>query len=62
MSHLEISYMNSVDTWPTYETGLGYGVAAISWLLKIIGLFGKRALLKRRYSAKETYNLKYMII
>ena len=28
------------------------------WLLKIIGLFCKRALLKRRYSAKETYNLK----
>jgi len=26
------------------------------WLLKIIGLFCKRALWKRRYSAKETYN------
>jgi len=35
-----------------------YGVATISRLLKIIGLFCKRALWKRRYSAKETYNFK----
>jgi len=35
-----------------------YGVATISRLLKIIGLFCKRALYKRRYSAKETYNFK----
>ena len=33
-----------------------YGVASISKLLKIIGLFCKRALSKRRYSANETYN------
>jgi len=30
----------------------------MSRLLKIIGLFCKRALEKRLYSAKETYNLK----
>jgi len=35
-----------------------YGVATISRLLKIICLFCKRALLKRRYSAKETYDFK----
>jgi len=35
-----------------------YGVATISRLPKIIGLFCKRALQKRRYSAKETYNFK----
>jgi hypothetical protein len=35
-----------------------YGVATISRLLQIIGLFCKRALYKRLYSAKETYNLK----
>ena len=35
-----------------------YGVATISRLLQIIGLFGKRDLEKRQYSAKETYNLK----
>jgi len=35
-----------------------YGVATISRLLKIIGLFCKSALWKRRYSAKETYNFK----
>jgi len=35
-----------------------YGVASISRFLKIIGLFCKRALLKRLYSAKETYNFK----
>ena len=35
-----------------------YGVATISRLLKIIGLFRKRALSKRLYSAKETSNSK----
>jgi len=35
-----------------------YGVATISRLLKITGLFCKRALSKRRYSAKETYRFK----
>ena len=35
-----------------------YRVAMMSRLLEIIGLFCKRALWKRRYSAKETYNLK----
>ena len=33
-----------------------YGMASVSRIDKIIGLFCKRALLKRRYSAKETYN------
>ena len=37
---------------------LSYGVATISRLREIIGLFYKRALYKRRYFAKETYNLK----
>ena len=35
-----------------------YGVATISRRLKITGLFCKRARLKRRYSAKETYSFK----
>ena len=35
-----------------------YGVAMTSRLRKIVGLFCKRALLKRRYSTKETYSLK----
>jgi len=34
------------------------GVATISRLLKLIGLFCKSALWKRLYSAKETYNFK----
>jgi len=34
-----------------------YRVATISRLHKIIGLFCKRALEKRLYSAKETYDL-----
>ena len=38
--------------------GKDYGVAMVSRLLKIIGLFCKRALQKRLYSAKETYTLK----
>ena len=36
----------------------GYGVATISRLLNSIGLSCKRALWKRRYSAKETCNFK----
>jgi len=44
--------------WP--RVGLGaenpaYGVAMISRLLKIIGLFCKRALVKSLYSAQETW-------
>ena len=35
-----------------------YGVDTISRLLKITGLFCKRALQKRRYSAKQTYNFR----
>jgi len=35
-----------------------YGVATISRPLKFVGLFCKRALYKRLYSAKETYDLK----
>ena len=35
-----------------------YAVASISRLLKIIGLFCKRVLWKRLYSAKETYNFR----
>ena len=35
-----------------------YGVATISRHLKTLGLFCKRALLKRQSSAKETYNCK----
>jgi len=35
-----------------------YGVAMTSRLLKSIGLFCKRTLQKRLYSAKETYNFK----
>jgi len=37
---------------------VSYGVATIIRLLKNIGLFCKRALSKRLYSAKETYNFK----
>ena len=36
---------------------LFYGVASVSRIDKMISLFCKRALQKRRYSAKETYNL-----
>ena len=35
-----------------------YGLAWMSRLLQIIGLFCKRALSKRQYSAKETYDFK----
>ena len=35
-----------------------YGVATMSSLFKIIGLFCKRALLKRLYSAQTTHDFK----
>jgi len=35
-----------------------FGMSFVGRLLQNIGLFSKRALLKRRYSAKETYNFK----
>ena len=38
------------------QKDIRYGVAWVSRIDKIIGLFCKGALLKRRYSAKETYN------
>ena len=40
----------------TREGTYTYRVAAIRRLLKVIGLFCKRALSKRRYSAKETFD------
>ena len=48
--------MNVLHT--VLSTGWRYGMATISRRLKIIGLFCKRALQKRRYSAKETYIFK----
>jgi len=48
--------LTSTET-PLYYSWL-YGVASISRLLKMIGLFYKRALWKRLYFAKETYNFK----
>jgi len=49
-----------LKTWngATADARRLYGVATIGRLIKIIGLFRKRALLKRRCSAKETYNFK----
>ena len=38
-----------------------YGVATISRIDKIVGLFCKRALQKRRYSAEETYDLSILL-
>jgi len=46
------------DPWIRDPSTSKYGVATISTLLQIIGLFCKSALLKRRYSAKEINNFK----
>ena len=40
----------------------GCGVATIGRLLKIVGLFCKRALLKRRYAAKKPIILRSLLI
>jgi len=46
------------ETWHLLEPTNRYGVATISRLHEIIGLFCQKALQKRLYSAKETYNFK----
>jgi len=43
---------------PEASVTLYYGVASIGRLLRIIGLFCKRALIKRLYSAKDIRNFK----
>jgi len=52
MSHTWMSQVARMN-----ESRYTYGVALVSRIDKIIGLFCKRDLLKRRYSVKETYNL-----
>jgi len=46
------------ESYHTARSHVAYGVATIRRLLKIIGVFCKRALQKRIHSAKETYNFK----
>ena len=54
---VRISHVTSMpESRPVYNRP--YGVATISRLLKIIGLFCKRAIYTRQYSAKEPCNLK----
>ena len=55
---LEIFWVMIGRFWVKWGSQIHYGVTIMSTLLKIIGLFCKRALWKRRYSAKETYNFK----
>jgi len=58
VKHYNICYSkHKLQIFANIEYNLWYGVASISRLLKITGLFFNRALLKRLYSAKETYNL-----
>jgi len=57
-SHLCLTSKPCVCQMCSWATNSSYGVASISRLLKIIGLFCKKSLLKRPYSAKETYNFK----
>ena len=57
--HVWIRHMSRTNkSCIAYKRVVCYGVATISRLLKIIGLFCKRALFKRRNLANETYNFK----
>jgi len=53
-----IIYMSSYIHVTTFVHVITYGVATISRLHKVTGLFCKRALWKRLYSEKETHNFK----
>jgi len=44
------------EEWVVEMRAISYGVASVSSIDQIIGLFCKTALLKRRYSAKATCN------
>jgi len=44
-------------THVSHSVPRSYGVATVRRIDKIVGLFCKRALQKRQYSAKETYDL-----
>jgi len=54
----EASEIYSLPTITQINMLVMYGVATCSRFLESIGLFCKRALWKRRYSAKETYHFK----
>ena len=56
MAHISMTHVTCMNE--SCHTSQPYGVATISKLLKIMGLFCKRALLKRLFSAKQTYNFK----
>jgi len=60
-THIKLRHDSKIQTHTQLTLQLKsvhYGVATISRLLTIIGLFCKRALQKRLYPAKETYNFK----
>ena len=54
--YVRMSHVTCIPVW--WMCAADCGVATVSRPLKIIGLFCKRALDKRLYSAKETYNFK----
>jgi len=58
--HVHMSHVRY--KWAISDKSTRYGVARISRLLKIIGLFCKRALQKRLYSAKKPYFLRSLRI
>ena len=57
-SSLKHTYKQHITSVRVMNLVRHYGVATIDKLLKIIGLFCKRVLSKRRCPAQETYNIK----
>ena len=56
--HIVSHHLFAILIYIYFIYNICYGAATSSMLLKIIGLFCKRALQKKLYSAKETYNSK----
>jgi len=58
--HMWCAHLHMHNAIPLYtyvtQVSMHYGVALVSRIDKTIGLFCKRALQTRQYSAKETYN------
>jgi len=53
-----LSFARFLFLFSLFRSVVCYGMATMRRLLKIIGLFYKRALWKRLYSSKETYKFK----
>ena len=54
--HAQVARGEKSGAAQNHFSKISFGVASVSRIDKIVGLFCKRALSNRQYSAEETYN------